>query len=120
MKLRKEQRGAQKGLQESLAFPVSREPHIHIVISKYGPKEQVQLDQAGQDALVKRPLNTIPHSGSIRYAAIPNPNYRPGVNTAWYAAVRLPGCVSLSQRLKLLNDLDNLKDVRRLFSFFRH
>jgi hypothetical protein len=73
---------------------------------------------SARKAVEDRSLVTIAHNGTITHAGIPNPNYTADSDIPRYAAIRFPNCVSGNEAQMLLDQIEELKNVRSTAVFF--
>ncbi|KAF2820925.1 hypothetical protein CC86DRAFT_113228 [Ophiobolus disseminans] len=145
---KKQKRDQQAHLQLKHNIVLAREPRVHLVESRYPPREHQTLPKAPRDpksmskdkgkgkdkdrdtgenkdderdepptaedtrlpkdkgiraAVAARVLTTIPHTGAVSHAAIPNPNYKDGADIPRFAAVRFASCVAEEEQGELIS-----------------
>jgi hypothetical protein len=93
-------------------FPVAREPRLHLAETLYGPRQAARCPSSAWDAIIARPLRTIPRNATITHAAIPNSNWVAGSDIPYYTAIRFAQCVSTDNAAALEAKVQGLKSVR--------
>ena len=84
---------------------------MKLFLSMYPGKSQRQLKENEIADAIQRKLETIPHNGAASFVGIPNPYYKKGGNTPYYAAVRLVDCMSSDAQIEMLSAVNAMKTV---------
>jgi hypothetical protein len=109
--LKLQKRNAQHRLQQQLPFSLPADLNIITYSSKYPPKQLKQLKKADWPNVIARALERIPRNGSVKFAAIANPNYKPHGEMPRFAAFRFTNCCPPHVQAQLSDKVEELKQV---------